>query len=82
MTLWSAADDEFKATGSSGWLPFFGTSQNPGHLALEMHWIGAFLDAAAEDRFSLDVSRAFMNKGAQFSSREHSFPMAPFARKP
>jgi hypothetical protein len=47
-----------------------------------MHWIGAFLDAAAEDGFSLDVSRAFMNKGAQFSSREHSFPMAPFARKP
>ena len=82
VTLWAAADDEFKATGSSAWLPFFGTSQNPGHLALEMHWIGAFLDAAAEDGFSLDVSRAFMNKGAQFISLEHSFPMASFARKP
>jgi len=47
-----------------------------------MHWIGAFLDAAAEDGFSLDVSRAFMNAGAQFISLEHSFPMAQFARKP
>ena len=61
------------------WL--YGT-QNPGHLALEMQWIGAFLDAAAEDGFSLDVSRAFMNAGAQFISLEHSFPMAQFARKP
>ncbi|MES1184068.1 MAG: hypothetical protein ABUL60_09635 [Myxococcales bacterium] len=66
-SLWESAEDEFQATGASGWRPFFGTPQNPGHLALEAHWIGTFFEAAAAvDGFSLDVSRAFMNAGAPF----------------
>ena len=70
---WASVDIELKATGRSGWLPFYADQQNSRHLALEVHWIASFLAAAAGEEFSLDASRAFMNQGAEFVRDEHSY---------
>ena len=40
---------------------------------LEVVWITSFLAAAAQEGFSLDASRAFMNQGVEFVRGEHSY---------
>jgi len=75
VTLRESAEEEFKVTGESGWLSFFGTPQAPGRLAQEAHWISRFLEAADRDGFSLDVSRAFMHQGGRFLENEPSIPI-------
>jgi hypothetical protein len=66
FSLWRSAAHELKTAGGSSWGSYFVQEPRPSHLAREMEWISGFLEATAQEGFSRDAARTWVNRGAEF----------------
>lgn len=76
-TLFRSAKDEQKSGQRSAWLEYFTQGPTGGLLAAEFGWIARFLEAAAQEGFSLDAARPFIHEGRPFLAVENTFSALP-----